>query len=414
MAAIHATGTVRTALIIGGGIAGPAAALALQKVGIQPTIYESYAGTAEGIGGVLMLAPNGMDALRIVGADTSTLGQPIQSMVIGDATGRRFGEFSGVPGLPPSRVIWRSDLFKTLQDRAVARGIRVEYGKRLLGVDEADRGITARFADGSVARGDLLIGADGIRSTVRSLIDPDAPQPQYVGFVGIGGLSSARVASARPDAMYFVFGKRAFLGHWSTPEGGTIWFSNLPYPEPLTMAEAREIPVADWLRQLREVYANDIPGRDLVEHTTADQVVVVGAGEILPSVPRWYRGRMVLVGDSAHAPSSSSGQGASLAAESAVQIARCLRDIDHLPAAFAAYEQLRRPRVEKVTAYAAKTNRNKTAGPIAKALMSLLMPLAMKTFMRPEKTIGWMHGYKIDWDAPVRAVARMSCDPATV
>jgi hypothetical protein len=62
---------------------------------------------------------------------------------------------------------------------------------------------------------------------------------------------------------------------------------------------------------------------------------------------------------------------------------------------------MRRPRVEKVAADAAKTNRNKAAGPLAKALMSLLMPIAMKTFLRPEKTIGAVHRYRIDWNQAV-------------
>jgi 2-polyprenyl-6-methoxyphenol hydroxylase-like FAD-dependent oxidoreductase len=112
---------------------------------------------------------------------------------------------------------------------------------------------------------------------------------------------------------------------------------------------------------------------------------------------------MVLVGDAAHAPSSSSGQGASLCVESAIQLARCLRDLPDVPAAFAAYEQLRRPRVEKVAADAAKANSNKAAGPVAKALMRVLMPVAMKTFLRPEKMFGALHGYRIDWDEVVTA-----------
>ena len=392
---------VRTALIIGGGIAGSVSALALRRAGIEATVFEAYADTAEGIGGMLMLSPNGLDALRLLGVDASAIGQPIQRMVMGDAKGKRFGEFPGLPSLPPSRLMWRSNLHRTLYDHAVAQGIRIQYGKRLVGVEDTSNGIAALFADGTYARADVLIGADGIKSAVRRLIDPSAPGPEYVGFLGFGGHSAHRVASAQADSMHFVFGKQAFLGYFTPPGGGTGWFSNLPHGEPLTMAQARERPAADWLEQLREVYADDVPGRDLVQHTSADQLLVFGAGEILPRVPCWHRDRMVLVGDSAHAQSSSSGQGASLAAESAVQLARCLRDLPDATTAFAAYERLRRPRVEKVAAYAAKTNSNKTAGPIGKALMSLVMPIAMKTFMKPEKMFGWMHGYRIDWDQAV-------------
>lgn len=110
---------------------------------------------------------------------------------------------------------------------------------------------------------------------------------------------------------------------------------------------------------------------------------------------------MVLVGDSAHATSPSSGQGASLAVESAVQLARCLRDLPH-PEAFAAYEALRRERVEKIIAAAARTNSDKAAGPVARVLRDLFMPVAMKLLAKPEK-MAWQYGYRIDWDAPVGA-----------
>lgn len=394
----------RTAVIVGGGIAGPVVALALRQAGIDSTIYEAYATDAEGIGGLLMVAPNGLDALRIIGADVSTIGQPIQRMIMGDGSGKRFGEFAGLRDLPPSQVMWRSELYRVLHDHAVAHAIRIEYGKRLVGVDETPAGIIARFADGSRASGDVLIGADGIRSTVRTLIDPSAPGPAYVGHIGFGGRATGSGVHGESDAMHFVFGRQAFLGYWTQPDGRVLWFGNLPHKEPLTMSEARQVPAGEWLRRLREVYADDMPGRDLLQHSNADELFVAGAGEILPTVPHWHRGRIVLVGDSAHAPSSSSGQGASLAAESAIQLARCLRDLPDVTTAFTVYERLRRPRVEKVAAYAAKQNNRKVSGPIAKALMSLVMPIAMKTFLTPEKMFGWMHSYRIDWDEVVTSL----------
>lgn len=397
---------VRKALVVGGGIAGPVTALALRRAGIDATVYEAYDTSADGIGGMLSLAPNGLDALQVVGVDASALGQPIGRMIMGDGTGKRFGEIPSLSGLGPSRLLWRSDLYRLLRQRAIEQAVRMEHGKRLVAIDDGPGGVVARFADGTSARGDVLVGADGIRSTVRELIDPGALRPEYVGFLGFGGFSTATVEGAPPDAIHFVFGKRAFMGHWSPPGGGTAWFSNLPHPDPLTMAEARRTPTADWLRVLREVYADDVPGRALVEHTSADQLFVFGAGEILPTVPCWHRGRVVLVGDAAHAPSSSSGQGASLAAESAVQLARCLRDVADVGEAFAVYERLRRPRVEKVAAQAAKTNSNKTAGPIGKAVMSLVMPIAMRTFMTPERMFGWIHRHRIDWDEPIDGGAR--------
>jgi 2-polyprenyl-6-methoxyphenol hydroxylase-like FAD-dependent oxidoreductase len=395
---------VRTALVIGGGIAGPVAAMALRRAGIEPTVYEAYAGTADGVGGMLTVAPNGLDALRIIGADEVVrgIGQPMERTVMADGRGKRIGEFSGLSGLPPSQALWRPELYRALHDHAVANGIRIEYGRRLVGVDDTPGGITARFADGSTASGDVLIGADGIHSTVRTLIDPHAPGPADVPLLNFGAAADIAVP-ANPDAQYFVFGRRAFLGYWVQRDGRTAWFGNLPHDQPMTPAQAREVPAADWLRRLREVYADDVPGRDLLQHTSADQLIVLGSVEIMPKLPHWHRGRMVLVGDSAHAPSPSSGQGASLAAESAIQLARCLRDLPDVRSAFAAYERLRRPRVEKIAARAAKTNNSKSFGPVATTLMGLLMPLATKTFLTPEKMLGLEQRHRIDWDTPVTA-----------
>jgi 2-polyprenyl-6-methoxyphenol hydroxylase-like FAD-dependent oxidoreductase len=95
--------------------------------------------------------------------------------------------------------------------------------------------------------------------------------------------------------------------------------------------------------------------------------------------------------------SNSSGQGASLAIESAVQLARCLRDLPDAPSAFAAYERLRRLRVEKIAARAAMANRTKAPGPVARRLIPLLMPIVMKTVMAPEKALAPVQRYQIDW-----------------
>ncbi|GAA5013450.1 NAD(P)/FAD-dependent oxidoreductase [Kitasatospora paranensis] len=394
---------VRKALVVGGGIAGPVTALALHRAGIEASIHEAYATAADGVGGVFMLAPNGLDALRAVGLDqeVQAIGQPIRQMVIDDPRGRPLAAFGGVPGLPPGLVLQRSDLYAVLQRRLRERGIPVTYGRRLVGAQERPDGVTAVFADGSTADGDVLIGADGVRSAVRTLVDPAAPGPADVGLLGFGGFSDHVPAGAAHDAMHFANGRRAFFGWWALPDGGTAWFSNLPHRGTTTAAETRGTPAADWLSRLREQHAGDAPAEAVLAAARPDTLVSVGSMHILPRVPQWHRGRLVLVGDSAHAPSPSSGQGASLAAESAVQLARCLRDLPDPAAAFAAYEGLRRARVEKIVAQAERTNNEKAAGPVARAAMRLLAPVALRTFLRPEKMFGPVHGHRIDWAEPV-------------
>lgn len=376
------------ALVIGGGIAGPVTALALRKAGIDSVVFEAYDTTADGVGGVLNVAPNGLAALRIVGLDTG-FGEPVRRMVMADNKGRVLGSVEG----EPSRVVWRTDLYRRLRDLATAQQIKVEHGKRLVDVETRENGVTATFSDGSTESGDVLVGADGIRSTVRTIIDPNAPGPEYVGLLGFGSYAENSGVQGDPETMYFVFGS-SFLGYWAQPDGTIAWFNNLAVPEPMTTAEIAAIPSATWLARLREAYGDDMPAQQLLAHS--DEVIGAGPLEIMPSVPRWHRDRMVLVGDSAHAPSASSGQGASLAAESAVQLARCLRDIRDIPTAFATYERLRRPRVEAIAARAARTNSNKRGiGTITR----LLMPLVVKTFGKRAFTKD--QNYRIDWDAQV-------------
>jgi 2-polyprenyl-6-methoxyphenol hydroxylase-like FAD-dependent oxidoreductase len=109
---------------------------------------------------------------------------------------------------------------------------------------------------------------------------------------------------------------------------------------------------------------------------------------------------MVIIGDAAHATAPSSGQGASMAIEDAVVLSRCLRDLPDTRQAFAAYERLRRARVERIVAHGARTSNSKAAGPVARRLRDLMMPLILKRVARGE-SLAWMHDYHIAWDEKV-------------
>ena len=179
---------IRSALVIGGGIAGPVAAMALQKAGIDAVVYEAYPSSASAAGGGLTLAPNGLDALDVIGMGdlVRPAGTPTTGIVMQDWKGKRLGEFGNPPGVPPMQFFYRSELYRTLHEEARRRGIRIEHGKRLVSAAETADSVTARFDDGTEATGDILIGADGIHSTVRGLIDADAPDPSYTGLISFG------------------------------------------------------------------------------------------------------------------------------------------------------------------------------------------------------------------------------------
>jgi len=398
---------VNTALVIGGGIAGPVAATALRKAGIDASVYEAYPRPSEGIGGALALEPNGLAALAVIGAADAVraVATPITRSVLA-LGGKELGEIPGLPGLPPRHVIERGDLHKILDERARAAGVRVEYGKRLVSVDELRTGITARFEDGTTAAADILIGADGVRSVVRTLIDPSAPGASFTGLLGFGATVDAGL-DLEPGTMTFAFGRRAYYLYWPTRDGRTAWGANLPAAKPLTLREARALPAEHWLETLRAAYSDDDPGARLALHTTPADLAVVGALHIMPRVPHWHRGRMVLVGDAVHAPSNSTGQGASLAIESAVELARCVRDLPDAESAFEAYEALRRSRVEGIAKRGAKINHSKAPGRVARMFMPLALPLMFK-LMDLEKTMGTEQRYRIDWDARVSEAVRAS------
>ena len=324
---------VQSALVIGGGIAGPVAATALVMAGIDAEVHEARPADpaeANGIGGSLALEPNGLAALRIVGADDAVRAAAVpitrSAMSIAGKPGR---EIPTPQGLPPRQLIDRGALHRALNARAQHNGVRIHHGKKLIRVDEHPDGVTAHFADGSSASADVLVGADGVHSTVRRLIDPHAPDARYLGLLGFEGLADdgADTAPLEPGTMTFAFGRRAYYLYWKRPDGRIGWGANLPSPQHLSLKEARAVPADEWLHTLRTAYADDVPGARLAAETTSDTLQAVGGLHIMPPVPHWHRGRMVLVGDAVHAPSNSTGQGASLAMESAIELARCLRDL---------------------------------------------------------------------------------------
>jgi 2-polyprenyl-6-methoxyphenol hydroxylase-like FAD-dependent oxidoreductase len=400
----------QTALVIGGGIAGPVVATALAMAGIDAAVYEARPAdpaSANGIGGSLALEPNGLAALRIIGADDPVRAAaiPITRSVMSIAS-KPGQEIPTPQGLPPRQLIDRGALHRILRERAQRSGVQIHDAKKLIRVDERQDCVTAHFADGTHATADVLIGADGVHSTVRKLIDPDAPGARYLKLLGFEGLADDApddpvTAALEPGTMTFAFGRRAYYLYWKRPDGRIGWGANLPSEQYLTLKEARAVAAEDWLHTLRSAYGNDIPGARLAAETTSETLQAVGGLHIMPPVPHWHRGRMVLVGDAVHAPSNSTGQGASLAIESAIQLARCLRDLPDVSSAFTAYEGLCRTRVEKIAARGARISHAKAPGPVAQRMMGLLLPLMVKT-MNLEKTIAAEQRCTIDWDAPVQ------------
>lgn len=395
----------KKALIAGGGVAGPVAAMALQRAGMESVVYEAYAGGADGAGAFLTLASNGLDALHTIDAHHFVLekGFPTPRMEIQSGTGKYLGAVPNGGTLPDgtvSQTLKRSDLYRTLRDEAIHRGARVEHGKRLVDAEtQPDGGVVARFEDGTEAEGDLLIGADGIHSRTRRIIDPSAPGARYIPVLNIGGYASDVRVQAEPGTFRMVFGKRAFFGYAVHPSGEIWWFANPPRHDEPTKAELAAIGTEQWREMLVDLFAeDDSPAVEIIRATPG--TLAGWATYDLPKVPTWRRGPMVVIGDAAHATAPSSGQGASMAIEDGIVLARCLRDLPDVPQAFAAYERLRRRRVERIVAQGARTSNSKAAGPIARKIRDFMMPMILKRIANGG-SFAWVHDYHIDWSAKV-------------
>jgi len=164
------------------------------------------------------------------------------------------------------------------------------------------------------------------------------------------------------------------------------------------------VPSAEWQRRLLDVHQDDPAFIQAIIRATEGGIGAYPVYDV-PSTPIWYRGPVVLLGDAAHATSPSAGQGSSLAIEDAITLAKCVRDLPVLGDAFAAYEQLRRDRAERVVKFSRERGNNKAAAnPIARWLRDLMLPFFLKSLAN-STALDWVYGYTVDWEAPVAAAS---------
>lgn len=381
-------------LITGAGIAGPAAAIALHKAGIACEVYEAYPQDATAPGAFVTIPGNGQDALAAIDADRvlSDISFRTTRLRLLTPDGALLGEFPLGRRRPASRTVVRAALAAALAAEAARRGIPVAYGKRLTAA-EADRNgtVTATFADGTRASGDVLVGADGIHSAVRGLIDPDAPPPRYTGLaVAVGyadsppGAADAAGTVGETGTCTMIYGSRAYFGCIAAPDGRRWWFARLPGPE-LT-ADDLSAPASHWRERIAAAFdADPTPAADIIR-ATPGPITVTSARDI-PALPAWHSGPMVLIGDAAHAVSPATTQGVSLALEDAVILARCLRDLPDVSDALTGYERLRRERTERVCQAGARSGTN---------------PVPPAPGSRQEGPPSWLFDHHIDWSERVR------------
>jgi 2-polyprenyl-6-methoxyphenol hydroxylase-like FAD-dependent oxidoreductase len=394
----------RRALIIGGGVAGPVLALFLKQAGFDPQVFEASDGPNDA-GGALGLASNGMNVLAAAGVVELVRDRSVTTSdwAFENQTGRVLARSrASDPALygEAGVMITRSALHQVLMSEAEAAGIQIHYNKTLTDiVDRTDTPIVARFSDGGSAEGDLLIGADGIRSQVRQAIMPEAPRPVYTGMMAPGGFSPCLDLNVTPRSnqrVHFIFGQKGFFGYFNTMASHgpcTVWWSTTAAA--LESKEAMAATTfADLQKRLLEVHGGWMdPVPQLIGAATN---IMNAAIHDVPSLPSWSAGRCVLIGDAAHAVAPHSGQGASMALEDAMYLAKLLRESmgKDLGTVFAQFEQHRRPRTDKVIALGRRNGQRKQVMSAAEYWIQQQMIRIFVPLTRSKRQ-DWLLGYKV-------------------
>jgi 2-polyprenyl-6-methoxyphenol hydroxylase-like FAD-dependent oxidoreductase len=339
------------ALIVGGGIGGLAAALALRKAGLGVTVLERAEQLRE-IGAGLTLWPNGVAALRAVSITAGDKVFPIRSVKVMTAQGRLLREMDctgfedryGAPAMPIHRAQLQLML---LSDVGLDY---VVLGANAITFDQDATGVAVGSSDGRTWSGDLLVGADGVHSMVRQRLLGDG-DPSYTGVSIWRGVAEASPAGLSSGESRTYLGVGHEFGYMPMIDGRVYWFASKEAPE-------GETPWPQGHKaELRRRYGSwPAPIADLIDGTPEDDVVRTDIYD-RPPVKRWTEGRIALLGDAAHPMTPHASQGACQALEDAVVLGRSFEAEQNATRALQAYQGRRLARANSFVRLSSQTGR---------------------------------------------------------
>jgi 2-polyprenyl-6-methoxyphenol hydroxylase-like FAD-dependent oxidoreductase len=352
-------------LIIGSGFAGLTLATFLKRQGYTTTVYEAQPGHQQ-LGGTITIFPNGMKVLHQLGVDLKIRkrsavinsshfrdhwGKDIITRVLGSEEG--YGQ--------PTIFTRRADLAKTLLDAALDEGVEIVYGKKLVTVTESNEKAFVRFEDGTSTEGLCVIGADGINSSVRKYVDPSFTEPSYSKLIYFAGFVPAdkitETILPRRDEQQVIVGPSGFFTYSLIDEKGTLlWSSFLPQEERLSRKQLDLLSDEEVKRRVLKIcdgWCEPIP-------TLVNSTSLFSKASIYDVVDlkQWSRGRVLIIGDAAHAVNPVSGQGISLAMEDSFLLSQMMsgQQAQDLSKIFQNFEKIRTERVYKIAKTARKSS----------------------------------------------------------
>ena len=396
-------------IIIGCGIAGPVLALALHRAGIESEIYEARNSLDDDLGLFHYLSPSGMnvfntldiyDKIKDIGYDSNGVihydekGNPFATMDEKDSK-KIYGA--------GSIMIKRGLITKILRDEVISRGIGLHFDKKLKDIQEVGKArLTACFEGGTSAQGDLLVGCDGIHSRTRKVTMPDAPEPRYTKVIVSGGYAGISIKNKTSNVIHSNYCRQAFFAYFVLPDGKIWWWNGMSYPQKQTREELEKIPNEQWQQRLIDLYKEDSTIIQDIVGATHEKFLKFPIYE-MPPIENWHKGNVCLIGDAVHALSPHAGQGATLAMEDAVMLAKCLRDIEDTKDAFVKFQQLRKQRTEKISKIARTTGEGYfETSPIKKRLRNTALKLMLTPFIF-NRMAKFFFGYNIDWNEKIKS-----------
>jgi 2-polyprenyl-6-methoxyphenol hydroxylase-like FAD-dependent oxidoreductase len=344
----------RKALIIGGGIGGLTAALALRKVGIEPVVFEQAARLEDvQAGGGLLVWNNGMRALREIDlheqaqAAAAVLDVTTFNSYRGDVLATwPIAQVARDLGVPTVGVV-RGDLHKVLADALGDDAIRVGACYDGFTQDD-DNGVVVRFSDGREERGDVLVGADGVRSAVRTdLLGRRDLRPP--GYWGIQAVVAFEHPLARPGTFATYWGPGSRFAYHHVGGGRLYWFA-------VEDGEGEEPPAERIAIVRARLQSWPEPVPSIIAATDDAEIAVMDIADANP-VKRWGAGQATLLGDAAHPILPNLGQGTSQALEDAVVLARALHAEPDLAKALRSYEDQRASRTGGIVKFSRNLGR---------------------------------------------------------
>jgi 2-polyprenyl-6-methoxyphenol hydroxylase-like FAD-dependent oxidoreductase len=392
----------KRAIIIGAGIAGPAMALQLKRMGIEAIVFEARQEAAMSQGVFLGITPNGLNVLKKM-IDIQKLKEEFTpgKMVFYNANDQPIGELDTKHQLEKygaeTLQIKRTKISEELRKEALNQEIHIQYGYRLSGLEEKENAVTVYFDNGEKAEADFLIACDGAHSVCRKILFPNAPKPIYTQQLSTG--ATVQMNGSTPDfgQIKMVFGKQAFFAYAVSNWGEVWWFNNFYREKEPSRKEMNTTLQQEIKSYLLQIHKNDPePIVDIIQQT--DHIFAYPIYE-MPSLCQWHSERVCLIGDAAHATAPHIGQGASLALEDTIVLANCIRQHKNLWQAFAEFQALRQPRVEKLIKSARKIGNQKSKpNPMATFFRNLFLRYFIKFEIRK---MDWVYGYNVDVNSSV-------------